>query len=454
MRLVPSVLAVALGAAAGVPARAEPRALTLPEALAYAGLHQPSLVAARARLEAARREAEIPRGLWFPRVGATVQALAGTANNSTASTFSTSAVDLPRIGGTRAAPPVAWDPHASTLAGVGLRQELFDFGRIGALEEVYDGRAGRVGARRGPGARRRAARGGVLSRRPRRPRGAAGRAGRGGARARVHREQAAAGVHSGLRSPIELTRAEADLSRFEVGRVRAQGGLDIARALFAAAVGVPEPALDAAGAPPAPRPAPSEGAIAAASERAPEVRAAQALLLQQQGVTHLARSELAPSLQLTAGLNARAGGAAPSSGQVPVGDGWVPAVPNWDVGVILAWPLFDASSLARVSASREREAQRAAEEGLTRQSLRGGAATAAESFRVTTLALPSLARSVEAAQANHAQAEARFKAGLGSSVELADAEALRLQAEIDLAVGRFEQARARARLSRALAEAP
>lgn len=141
MRLVPSVLAVALGAAAGVPARAEPRALTLPEALAYAGLHQPSLVAARARLEAARREAEIPRGLWFPRVGATVQALAGTANNSTASTFSTSAVDLPRIGGTRAAPPVAWDPHASTLAGVGLRQELFDFGRIGALEEVYDAAA-------------------------------------------------------------------------------------------------------------------------------------------------------------------------------------------------------------------------------------------------------------------------------------------------------------------------
>src|SRR5262249_55803712 len=61
-------------------------------------------------------------------------------------------------------------------------------------------------------------------------------------------------------------------------------------------------------------------------------------------------------------------------------------------------------------------------------------------------------QSLEAASRNHAQADARFKAGLGSSVELADAETLLVQAEIDLAVGRFEHARARARLSRALSE--
>jgi len=59
---------------------------------------------------------------------------------------------------------------------------------------------------------------------------------------------------------------------------------------------------------------------------------------------------------------------------------------------------------------------------------------------------------VDAAHANYAQAEARFKAGLGTSLELADAEAVRTDAEIQLAIGRFEALRARAVLGRLTAE--
>jgi outer membrane protein TolC len=59
---------------------------------------------------------------------------------------------------------------------------------------------------------------------------------------------------------------------------------------------------------------------------------------------------------------------------------------------------------------------------------------------------------VEAARANYAQADARYKSGLGTSVELADAEALRTDAEIQLALGQFELARARASFGRAIAE--
>ena len=58
---------------------------------------------------------------------------------------------------------------------------------------------------------------------------------------------------------------------------------------------------------------------------------------------------------------------------------------------------------------------------------------------------------MEAAVANYAQADARFKAGLGTSVELADAEALRTEAEIQLALGKFDLARARAQLGRVIA---
>jgi outer membrane protein len=67
-------------------------------------------------------------------------------------------------------------------------------------------------------------------------------------------------------------------------------------------------------------------------------------------------------------------------------------------------------------------------------------------------ALPSLEHELEAARANYAQAEARFKAGLGTSVELADAEALRADAEIHLAIGVFDLARTRAAFGRAIAE--
>ena len=63
-----------------------------------------------------------------------------------------------------------------------------------------------------------------------------------------------------------------------------------------------------------------------------------------------------------------------------------------------------------------------------------------------------LARKYHPDVSKEPQAEARFKAGLGTSVELAEAEALLAEAEIRKALGEFDVARARAALGRALAE--
>ena len=71
---------------------------------------------------------------------------------------------------------------------------------------------------------------------------------------------------------------------------------------------------------------------------------------------------------------------------------------------------------------------------------------------VARQALPALQHELEAARANGAQADARFKAGLGTSVELADAEGLRTDAEIRLALGVFDLAKARSSFGRAIAE--
>jgi outer membrane protein len=77
-----------------------------------------------------------------------------------------------------------------------------------------------------------------------------------------------------------------------------------------------------------------------------------------------------------------------------------------------------------------------------------------QNVEIASAALVALGRAVDAARANHEQAEARFRAGLGTSTELADAETLRLNAEEEQVLGRFQAATARAELSHAIAEEP
>jgi outer membrane protein TolC len=169
----------------------------------------------------------------------------------------------------------------------------------------------------------------------------------------------------------------------------------------------------------------------------------------QEQETKAVSALLRPNLQLSATLSGRAGGAGTD---VPAGGGFVPDVPNWDAAVVLSWPLLDPTVSARAHASRAAEEERRSEIDLTRQAAVAGAEQAYLAVEVAEQALPSLARELDAARANGAQADARFKAGLGTSVELADAEALRTDAEIRLALGAFELARARAAFGRAIAE--
>jgi outer membrane protein TolC len=432
------------------------RAVTLPEALAYARAHQPAVRAALARIGEQKAYAAVPRARWYPSLGATAQLVEGTANNTTASYFGTDALDLPRIGATKANPGSAdarWKPYASTLAAIGGNQELFDFGRIAAAAAAADAQV-TVAQRAADAVALDIALGveeayfavnaakSILA-----------SAQQAYDRSRVHRDYAQAGVKSGLRSPIELTRAEADLTRFDTARIRAQGGVTAAQAVLAAAVGAPDPALDAANVPTTPRELPAlSDALRMAQAKEPRLQAAIAGLRSQEQQTRAIGALMRPDLQLSATLSGRAGGAPPNGADVRTLNGFVPQVPNWDVGLVLAWPLYDPVIAARRDASRAGEEVRRQEIDLQREQLVATVARAFVAVDLARRALPSLQREVEAAQANYAQADARFKAGLGTSVELADAEALRTDAEIRRAMGVFELAKARASFGRALAE--
>lgn len=448
----PSLSAAALEDAARS-ASAVSTTMTLGQALAFARDHHPSLRSALARVAAAAADTRVPRAQWRPSVTAALQGFEATTNNTTATYVGVRGIDLPRIGGTRVASSGDWGPSASTLAAVGAQQEVFDFGRIAAQAAVAD--VALEVARHGADAERlrielivKDAFYGVLAAR------AVLRAAEDAAqRARVHRDMAAAEVRSGLHAPIELTRAEADLARFEVGRIRAAGSLRSAQAVLAAAVGSDAPMVDVTGEPPALAGAPPLGeALQQAMRRDPALAAARSRADLADAVTRAVASDARPDLVVTASVSGRAGTAEPSSGSISDRYGPLPLVPNWDVGLVFRWPLYDPLVGPRRSAAEARADVARADLSALRQDESAAVQEVYVSLEIEQATLVGLERAVDASHANYAQAEARFKAGLGTSLELADAENVRTDAEIQLAVGHFQVRRTRAALSRLIAE--
>ena len=430
-------------------------AVTLPEALAYAHAHQPEIRAAFARIAAEKARADIPRGQWQPMVGAAAEFLGATSNNTTAAYLPTLDVDIPRVGASPgvSATTATFKPYASTFVAASLTQEIFDFGRIAAQAAAADALV--VATEHASDATRllvdfsvEEAYFAVYA-----AKGVYAAADGAYERSREHRDLAEAGVRSGLRSPIQLTRAEAELARFEISRIRARGNVALAQTVLAASMGSTDPAYDVSGPAPTLPELPSlREAIEKAAERDPKIREALARLSAQEKSTKAIRAELRPNLMASLTVSGRAGGASPSSNSVPQGDGFAPDVPNWDVGLVLSWPIFDGVVLARANASKADEQVRREEVFQARELEVADIERTYVRLEQARIALPALQRSLDGAVANYAQAEARFKSGLGDQVELADADSIREEAEVQLALGKFDLARARADFGRAIAE--
>ena len=465
---LPGAVGLAVAAAAGV-ARADlpatkdappsidapqpSQSFTMAKALAYAHAHQPAIREALARVSARLEEAKIPTAQWLPTVGVTAQLFAMTANNTTATFAQPPYMDLPRIGATSSTTTGSFSPYASTLVGVGVTQEVFDFGRIEAQRAAADAQV-EVERHRSDTERLDIDFGIEEAYFSVSASKAIVRASdEAYERSRVHRDLAKRGVDAGLRSPIELTRAEADLARFDVGRIKARGGEAVAQSVLSAAIGAPDAAVDIARETLQPQDMPAlPEAIALARQRDPRLAETLTRLKAAEAHTRAIGAELRPDVTLTGTLSGRAGGAPPSSGPTANGDGWVPNVPNWDAGLVFSWPLFDGTINARRNAAKSAEEVRRSDIDVVSEQDLAAVRQAYVQFQVANAALVALNNSVVAARANYEQANARFNSGIGNAVELADAEAVRTNAEIQLALGQFEIGRARAAFGRAIAE--
>lgn len=445
--------ASAQNAATASPDGAAPKSMSLDEAKAFARSHHLRLVAARQRLLAADREADVPGAQWLPRIGAMAQIVGSTTNNSTSTVLGTAAVDLPRIGATQIHATADLQPYPSTAAALGVRQQLFDFGRIAAERnaavlagEVEKFRLGSASLDVDFGVEQSffAVRAAVAVEQ-------ASRAAYD--RAAQHRDLARANVASGMRPPIELTRAEADVARYEAGMMRAKAGVHVARSVFAVAVGVDELELDATGTARELEPLPPLATALGMASASPSVLEGRARVQAQRAETTRLDAQTRPNITATASISGRAGGAPPTSGPSPYGDGWLPTVPNYNAGVVFTWPILEPTWDRRADASRAREQALISEADFGLRNQRGLIVAAYHDAEASSQTQAALQRGADAARANYEQAENRFRVGLGTSTELADAQALRTDAEIQLAIGRFQVARTRAAFERAFAEA-
>lgn len=245
-------------------------------------------------------------------------------------------------------------------------------------------------------------------------------------------------VDNALRPGADASRADAQLALAKTQLFRAQAGEQAALATLAALMGMAgnDVRLDAGKLlhlPPVeslPRLAPADNPLA--RDQMAAVRQVQA----QEKV--LNRTDY-PRIFLEAEAFGR-GSEVPNNGSI-IGNwnGLAPGRGNWVAGITITFPnVFDFKALSaekQIAKANERSQQALYDK--TIQDLTGRVQTALAQLKSAQLVAQQTPIELEAARASETQSRARYAASLATLVEVADAEGLLAQAEMDDAVARL-----------------
>jgi outer membrane protein TolC len=249
-------------------------------------------------------------------------------------------------------------------------------------------------------------------------------------------------VQAQLRPGADAAVARAELAAAQAQVVRSEQAVAESKALLAGLIGDPTGKvsvtegrlLDLPGEVPVPPAALAQNPLAREQNAAVEEAKARAKTIDNLWVPRF-------SLQTT--TYARGTGVLPDSTTLGGANGLAPTFYNWGLGFTVKFPLLD---FAPVRAQQAEESARIrAEENRYRLVLteldikRNQALAAVESARKLAALTPT---QLEAARAAEAQAQARYKAGLATLVDVADAQRVLAQAEIDNGLARLNVWRA------------
>jgi outer membrane protein TolC len=238
--------------------------------------------------------------------------------------------------------------------------------------------------------------------------------------ARAQVEQAEALVRAGTGARADVVRAQATAATAEADLVAARGQVEIAMVQLRSSIALPvaQPVAVADPAQPAAvAVAPSDAAAQAARER-PEVRRMDADV--RNAETALRIAELQAGLLVTVSANGVVQ-VSPSPGRV-----------GWSLGASASFPLLDGGAArAEVTAARATLAAVRARREATVLQVQTQAFQAAASARDTTARIEALRVSVAAAEESLRVADGRYRAGVGTLLEVLDAQTLATQARIN-----------------------
>ena len=259
------------------------------------------------------------------------------------------------------------------------------------------------------------------------------------ARGEVQR-QAQEFFREGIRAKVDLARAEANFFTAKTALIRAENNSEIARVELANAMGLPslgetllvEPS-------PAALPLPDRGEVQQESLRnRAELRQLAALKAAATGDLRSARSGYLPVLSGTAALG-YADRDFPPTGNV------------WAVGLNLTMPLFSGfSTVEQVREARANIGSIEARQGYLRLQIIKEAESAWLGAKEAAARMVSTEKEVAAANEGQALAEGRYQEGVGSIIEVTDAQTLALDAQTAHIQASYDYYTSLARLDRAV----
>jgi len=438
-------LALTLGWAG--PAAAQPAAsLTLEQVVRQASESYPSVRASLEQVSAAAAGIDLARSAYLPRADLLGQLNRATRNNvfglllpqpviSPISGPVLGRTSLANVWGTAAGLLVSWEPFdfGTRAAGVGAAQATRS--RAGAQTAVTRLETGMAAADAyltvlAAQQMVRAAQAGVE-------------------RARVLDQSVQTLVKNELRPGADASRSAAELAAARTQQIQAQTAERVSRAALAqlAPSAAPPVRLEASGL--LRRPAKLERA---ASEPAVHPRAAaqNAAIEEVRARQKILDRSWFPRLQVQGTTFARGSGANPDGSTGGSASGLGPNFYNWALGMTVSFPALDLPSLrARRQIEASNERAEAARYQQVLQELNGQLEKARATLDGARLVAENTPIQLVAARALVEQAGARYKAGLATIVEVAEAQRLLTQAEIDDALAELGVWRALLALSAA-----
>jgi outer membrane protein TolC len=418
---------------------AQPHALTIAQAVDLAVRNYPSVRVSQEQLNAAAAAIRVARTAYLPRVDGIAQANRATRNNVFGMLLPQSVI--PPISG-----PVLGTNNFGTAwgsaAGILVSWEPFDFGLRRAGVEAAEAARSRSEAAL---SRTRyevaiAAAGAVLTVAAAEETARAAQAGidRAGVLVRV----VSALVKAELRPGADESRVRAELAAAQTQGIQAQQAIAVARATLAQFTGLDpgQIALDTARL----RDLPAETPSGAASiSNNPIAREQNAAVDEARAELKILDRSYYPRFLLEGAAYSRGSGAQ-TDGRILGGwNGLAPNVQNYGLGLTVSLPFLNIASIrAReaVQSANTRAEEARYQQVTTDLTARWNAA------RATLDAARRIAENtpveVSAARAAVQQATARYQSGLGNIVEVADAQRLLTQAEIDDAIARLNVWRA------------